>query len=176
MKTEFLISLCNYQSYDISWHWVFYLSVFSSSVVKIWLIHLSVRKQRLNKLIKLTKKFLPLNKTLMGVERLSLIHGWTRICLAYQSSFLPCTKLVTLTFLYCLNFHNSIGTDISHLNFNSRPYDRCKFTFKLIPLVITSNLFPLEIVWNANKYCQLCVLWKNSSANDLHIIVRGFSM
>ena len=52
-----------------------------------------------------------------------------------------------------------MGTDISHSNFNSKHYDKCKFALKFIPLVTTSNLFSLEVV----QRCQNCLLWKNSN-------------
>ena len=45
-----------------------------------------------------------------------------------------------------------MGTDISHLNFNSKHYDKCKFALKVIPLVTTSNLLSLEVV----QKCQHC--------------------
>ena len=38
----------------------------------------------------------------------------------------------------------------NQLNCDSKHYDRCKFASKLIPLLTTSNLFPLEVVQNAN--------------------------
>ena len=41
-----------------------------------------------------------------------------------------------------------MDTVVSHLNFHSKHQEKCKFAVKLITLVI--NLFPLEVVQNAN--------------------------
>ena len=38
----------------------------------------------------------------------------------------------------------------NQLNCNSKHHDKCKFASKLIPVLTTSNLFPLEVVQNAN--------------------------
>ena len=58
-----------------------------------------------------------------------------------------------------------MSTDISHLNFNSKHYDKCEFALKLIPLATTSNLLLLEVV-QKRQYCQLCVLRENSITFD----------
>ena len=50
---------------------------------------------------------------------------------------------------------------ISHLNFNSKHHDKCKFAVTLIPLVTISNLLSLLGVQNC-QHCQLCVLLENS--------------
>ena len=45
---------------------------------------------------------------------------------------------------------------INHLYFDLKHHYKCEFTLKLILLVITSNLFSLEIVQKC-QHCQLCV-------------------
>ena len=69
-------------------------------------------------------------------------------------------------FLYCFDFENEIVIVVGHLTFHLKHHDKCKFAVKLIPLVITSNIFPLEIVQKCQHY-QLCVLRKNSNLRSL---------
>ena len=66
-----------------------------------------------------------------------------------------------LEFLYCLNY--KLGGEISHINFNSKNYDKLKYKFalKLIWLITASNLFQLEVL-QKGQHCLFCVLWKNS--------------
>ena len=52
--------------------------------------------------------------------------------------------------------------DKSHLNFNSKDHNKCKFAPKLIPLVITSTLFSSEVV-QICQHCQCCALRENSN-------------
>ena len=54
----------------------------------------------------------------------------------------------------------------SHLHFNSKYRDKCKFALKLIPLATTSNVFSLEFVQNC-QHCQLGVLRENSNCGYL---------
>ena len=55
----------------------------------------------------------------------------------------------------------------SHLNFDSKHHDKCKFTLKLISLTIVSNLFSLEVVQKC-QHCQLnCFQLINSIAGSL---------
>ena len=49
----------------------------------------------------------------------------------------------------------------SHLNFNSKHLDKCKFALKLIPIITVSNLFSVEVAQKC-QHCQLCVLWENA--------------
>ena len=67
-----------------------------------------------------------------------------------------------LAFWYCFNFAILMDIVVSYLNFNSRYHDKCTFVVKLIPLVSTSNLFPLEVAQKCQLY-QLCVLQENSN-------------
>ena len=62
---------------------------------------------------------------------------------------------------------------ISHLNFNSKHHDKCKFELQLISLATTSNLFLLEIVHKC-QHCQLCVLWENLVSNETNADVRMY--
>ena len=55
---------------------------------------------------------------------------------------------------------------INYLYFNLKHHDKCKFTFKLILLIITSNLFSLEVVQKC-QHCQLYVLRENSIGSQL---------
>ena len=57
---------------------------------------------------------------------------------------------------------NSIVKVVSCLTFNFKHHDKCKLTVKLIPLVTTFNLFPLQVEQKC-QHCQLCVLWENSN-------------
>ena len=50
----------------------------------------------------------------------------------------------------------------SHLKFNSKHYDKCKFRLKLIPFEATSSVFSLEVVQSC-QHCQLCALRENST-------------
>ena len=58
-------------------------------------------------------------------------------------------------------FENKLDIEINPFNFNSKHYDKCKFSLKLIGLLTVSNLFPLEVV-QKYQHCQLCVLRENS--------------
>ena len=49
---------------------------------------------------------------------------------------------------------------ISHLNFNSRYHDKCKFALKLFLLAIISNLFSLEVVQKMPTLSTLCITAK----------------
>ena len=54
-----------------------------------------------------------------------------------------------------------MDSGIDHFNYDSKHYDKYKFTLKLIIILTVSNLFPLEDVQKC-QHCQLCVLRKNS--------------
>ena len=58
--------------------------------------------------------------------------------------------------------------EISPHNFNSKHYDRYKFSLKRIELISFSNLFVLEVV-QKYKHCQLWVLRENSPVTVLHV-------
>ena len=60
-------------------------------------------------------------------------------------------------------FEHEMDIVISHLNFNSKLLDKCKFALKLIPVITISNLFSLEVAQKCQHW-QLCVLW---GAEDL---------
>ena len=53
-----------------------------------------------------------------------------------------------------------LDREISHFNYKSNHYDKCKFALKLIRLLTISNLFSLEPVQKC-QHCQLCVLREN---------------
>ena len=55
-----------------------------------------------------------------------------------------------LSFLYDFHYESDVDIVISHFNFNSKHHDKCKFTLTFIPLVTIFNLFPVEVIQNAN--------------------------
>ena len=87
----------------------------------------------------------------------------------HHLSFPVTHKVAMLAFLYCFSFENQIDIVVSHLNFNLKHHDKCKFVVELIRWCEGSNLFPLEVVQKC-QHCQLCVLRKNSST--YHCIVE----
>ena len=56
-------------------------------------------------------------------------------------------KFENVDILVLLKFENR---KLSHFNLSSKHYGKCKFTLKLIWLLIVSNLFILEIVQKGN--------------------------
>ena len=56
-----------------------------------------------------------------------------------------------------------MGTVISHITFNLKHNDKCKFALTFISLATTSNLFSVEVVQKC-QHCQFCVLRENSIA------------
>ena len=54
----------------------------------------------------------------------------------------------------------------SHLNFNSKYHDKCKFSLKLIPLATTFTVFSFEVL----QSYQLCALRENSIKKDDNVV------
>ena len=64
-----------------------------------------------------------------------------------------------LTFLYLLKLENKLDRKITNFSFNTKTYDKYKFT--LIQRLTVFNLFQLEVVQKC-QYYQHCLLWKDS--------------
>ena len=74
-----------------------------------------------------------------------------------NSSFPVTNKVGNIGIFVLLKFENKLDIEINPFNFNSKHYDKCQFSLKLIGLLTASNLFPLEVVQKC-QHCQLCVL------------------
>ena len=63
------------------------------------------------------------------------------------SSFAVIRKIGNVGFYVLFTFENKVDIVISHINFNSKHYDKCKYALKLIWMVTIFNLdlFPLEV-------------------------------
>ena len=79
-----------------------------------------------------------------------------------HSSFPVTHKVDNIGIFVLLKFENKLDIEINPFNFNSKHYDKCPFSLKLIGLLTVSNLFPLELVQKKCQHCQLCVLRENS--------------
>ena len=66
-----------------------------------------------------------------------------------------------LTFFILHQFEYKVDREISHFNYNSKYYDKCKSALKLMSLLTVHNLSPLEVAQKC-QHCQLCVLRENS--------------
>ena len=77
------------------------------------------------------------------------------------SSFPVIHKVGNIRIFLLLKFGKKLDREINHFNFNSKHYDKSKFTLKLIGLLTVFNLFPLEVVQKCQDR-QLCVLRENS--------------
>ena len=78
-----------------------------------------------------------------------------------HSSFPVIHKVGNFDIFVLFKFENKLDREINPFNFNSKHYDKCKFSLKLIRLLTVSNLFPLLVVQKC-QHCQLCVLRENS--------------
>ena len=56
-----------------------------------------------------------------------------------------------------IKFENMLDREINPLNFNSKHYDKCKFSLKHIGFLTVSNLFLLEVVQKMSKVPALCI-------------------
>ena len=78
-----------------------------------------------------------------------------------QSSFPVIHKVGNIDIFVLLKFGNKLDVVISHINFISKQYDKCKFVLELVLLGTIVNLFLLEVVQRC-QHCQPCVIWENS--------------
>ena len=76
-----------------------------------------------------------------------------------DSSFSVIHKVGNVDIFVLLKFGNKMDTEISHFNYNSKYYDKCKSASKLIRLLSDDNLFWLVV--QKCQHCQLCILWEN---------------
>ena len=91
----------------------------------------------------------PFNRNILyqfGCSRCNLIH-----------------KFGNVGIFVLLKFENMLDREINPLNFNSKHYDKCKYSLKHTGFLTVSNLFSLEFVQKCLK-CQLCALRKNSTS------------
>ena len=75
-----------------------------------------------------------------------IIDSRIKQSLMRHSSFPVIHKVGNVGIFVLLKFENKLNREISHFNFISKHYDKCKFALKLIWLIPVSNLFQLEVV------------------------------